>query len=208
MNFKIFLIATAFTLATIASANADTTCAVNSPDGELNVRELTQNGPGKVTDKLQNGYIVTIRDFYLLKGQSWARVVDGKTKTKVVGWVFKDYLNCNIQATASPVQQPQPKPQPKPSSAAISSERLLEDCTASEKFEPWKRTYCYAYIRGLGDGVGLAGACIQDQSAADLVDAMLPFLRKMSPKDLEKDATLTVPAIWDKLWPCKEERQS
>jgi hypothetical protein len=95
---KYIFLTVAFTLATIASANADTTCAVNSPDGELNVRELTQNGPGKVTDKLKNGYTVTVRDFYLLKGQSWARVVDGKTKTKVVGWVFKDYLNCNIQA--------------------------------------------------------------------------------------------------------------
>ena len=93
----------AFMLATIASANADTTCVVNSPDGELNVRELTQNGPGKVTDKLKNGYTVTMRDFYLLKGQSWARVVDGKTKTKVVGWMFKDYLNCNPQATTTVV---------------------------------------------------------------------------------------------------------
>jgi hypothetical protein len=100
-----FLAAVAFTLATIASANADTTCVVNSPDGELNVRELTQNGPGRVTDKLRNGYTVTMRDFYLLKGQSWARVVDGKTKTKVVGWVFKDYLNCNIQATAQPTKR-------------------------------------------------------------------------------------------------------
>jgi len=101
-NVKYIFLAAVFTLATIASANADTTCAVNSPDGELNVRELTQNGPGKVTDKLKNGYTVTMRDFYLLKGQAWARVVDGKTKTKVVGWVFKDYLNCNIQATAQP----------------------------------------------------------------------------------------------------------
>jgi hypothetical protein len=101
-NVKYIFLAAAFTLATIASANADTTCAVNSPDGELNVRELTQNGPGKVTDKLKNGYTVTMRDFYLLKGKSWARVVDGKTKTKVVGWVFKDYLNCNIQAVTAP----------------------------------------------------------------------------------------------------------
>ena len=53
---KYIFLAAAFMLATIASANADTTCAVNSPDGELNVRELTQNGPGKVTDTLKNGY--------------------------------------------------------------------------------------------------------------------------------------------------------
>jgi hypothetical protein len=98
MNFKIFLIATTFTLATIASANADTTCAVNSPDGELNVRDLTQNGPGRVIGVVKNGYNVTMRDFYFLRGQSWARVLDGKTKTRVVGWVFKDYLNCNGSA--------------------------------------------------------------------------------------------------------------
>jgi uncharacterized protein YraI len=92
---KYIFLAAAFTLATIASANADTTCVVNSPDGELNVRDLTQNGPGRVTGVVKNGYTVTMRDFYFLKGQSWARVVDGKTKTRVVGWVFKDYLNCN-----------------------------------------------------------------------------------------------------------------
>jgi hypothetical protein len=82
-NMKYIFLTVAFTLATIASANADTTCAVNSPDGELNVRELTQNGPGKVIGVVKNGYTVTMRDFYFLRGQSWARVVDGKTKTKV-----------------------------------------------------------------------------------------------------------------------------
>jgi len=102
---KYIFLTVAFTLATIASANADTTCAVNSPDGELNVRELTQNGPGRVIGKVKNGDTVTMRDFYLLKGQSWARVVDGKTKTRVVGWMFKDHLNCNIQATAQPVKR-------------------------------------------------------------------------------------------------------
>jgi hypothetical protein len=98
-NVKYIFLAAAFTLATIASANADTTCAVNSPDGELNVRELTQNGPGKVIGVVKNGYNVTMRDFYFLRGQSWARVLDGKTKTRVVGWMFKDHLNCNIQTT-------------------------------------------------------------------------------------------------------------
>jgi len=102
---KYIFLTAAFTLATIASANADTTCAVNSPDGELNVRELTQNGPGKVIGVVKNGYTVTMRDFYFLRGQSWARVVDGKTKTKVVGWMFKDHLNCNVQATAQPTKR-------------------------------------------------------------------------------------------------------
>jgi hypothetical protein len=96
-NVKYIFLAAAFTLATIASANADTTCVVNSPDGELNVRDLTQNGPGRVIGVVKNGYTVTMRDFYFLRGQSWARVLDGKTKTRVVGWVFKDYLNCNQQ---------------------------------------------------------------------------------------------------------------
>jgi hypothetical protein len=100
-NVKYIFLAAVFTLATIASANADTTCVVNSPDGELNVRDLTQNGPGRVVGVVKNGYTVTMRDFYFLRGQSWARVLDGKTKTRVVGWVFKDYLNCNSQAAAS-----------------------------------------------------------------------------------------------------------
>jgi hypothetical protein len=97
---KYIFLAAAFTLATIASANADTTCVVNSPDGELNVRDLTQNGPGRVIGTVKNGYTVTMRDFYFLRGQSWARVVDGKTKTRVVGWMFKDHLNCNLQAAS------------------------------------------------------------------------------------------------------------
>ena len=54
---------------------------------------------------VKNGYTVTMRDFYFLRGQSWARVVDGKTKTKVVGWMFKDHLNCNVQATAQPTKR-------------------------------------------------------------------------------------------------------
>lgn len=99
---KYIFLTVAFTLATIASANADTTCAVNSPDGELNVRELTSNGPGRVIGVVKNGYTVTMRDFYLLKGKSWARVVDGKTQSRVVGWMYKDHLNCNIQAAAPP----------------------------------------------------------------------------------------------------------
>ena len=98
---RYIFLAAAFTLATIASANADTTCVVNSPDGELNVRDLTQNGPGRVIGTVKNGHDVTMRDFYFLRGQSWARVVDGKTKTKVVGWMFKDYLNCNSQPVAT-----------------------------------------------------------------------------------------------------------
>ena len=65
-NVKYIFLAAAFTLATIASANADTTCVVNSPDGELNVRDLTQNGPGRVTGVVKNGYTVTMRDFYFL----------------------------------------------------------------------------------------------------------------------------------------------
>ena len=105
---KTLLATAAFSLALIASANADTSCVVNSPDGELNVRDVTSNGPGRVNDKLQNGYVITIRDFYLLKGKSWARVLDGKTKSRIVGWVFKDYLDCDGEAShraAAPAPQ-------------------------------------------------------------------------------------------------------
>jgi hypothetical protein len=58
---KTLFTAIALLLAVTASASAaDTTCTVNAPDGELNVRELTANGPGKVTDVLKNGYTVWI----------------------------------------------------------------------------------------------------------------------------------------------------
>ena len=49
---------------------------------------------------------------------------------------------------------------------------------------------------------------MQEQTSTDLLDVTVPFLRRLSPKDLAKDATLLLPAYWDKLWPCKEERQS
>jgi hypothetical protein len=82
---------------------ADITCTVNAPDGELNVRELTPNGgPGKIIGVVKNGNTVTMRDFYWFHGKSWARVLDGKTKTKLVGWMFKDYLNCGNQQAAAP----------------------------------------------------------------------------------------------------------
>src|SRR5215469_4807746 len=45
---KTLLTAIVFALVAITSANADAPCTVNSPDGELNVRDLTPNGPGKV----------------------------------------------------------------------------------------------------------------------------------------------------------------
>ena len=73
----------------------------------------------------------------------------------------------------------------------------------------WKKIYCLAYLRGIGDGLIVgSGICMQEQTSTDLLDVTVPFLRRLSPKDLAKDATLLLPAYWDKLWPCKEERQS
>jgi Rap1a immunity proteins len=135
----------AFTLATIVSANADTTCAVNSPDGELNVRELTQDGPGKVIGTVKNGYTVTMRDFYLLKGKSWARVVDGKTQTKVVGWMFKDYLNCNIQA-AAPAKPVAVAPQQQQQRPTTTGKALQQRCDSSN---PVDEQFCDGFVTGL-----------------------------------------------------------
>jgi hypothetical protein len=133
--------AIAFLLAATASASADAPCKVNSPDGELNVRDLTSDGPGKVTDVLKNGYIVTVRDFYLIKGKSWARVLDGKTKSRVIGWVFRDYLSCDFQAGAAipPVSSNRDRPT---TTGAV----FLEKCDSQAETD---NTFCDGLVTGV-----------------------------------------------------------
>jgi len=140
---KTLLTAIVFALVAITSANADAPCMVNSPDGELNVRDLTPNGPGKVTDVLKNGYVVTVRDFYLLKGKSWARVVDGKTKSRVVGWVYRDYLNCDVADVAPAPKSPSVAASQAPTRPMTTAKVLLQKCESREESA---ETFCDGFV--------------------------------------------------------------
>src|SRR6516162_4213321 len=206
---KTLLTAIVFALVAITSANADAPCMVNSPDGELNVRELTSNGPGRITDTLQNGYTVTVRDFYLLKGKSWARVVDGKTKTRVVGWVFKDYLNCNIRTTAEPAQS-------YPVTGGNGTFETGNDWLKLCEGKPNAGIYmarCHSYTRGLADGLIVwasvdpegAAVCIPDEvTSQQLMEIGINFIAN-NPKDRHNGSAYLLALAFRTAYPCEHK---
>src|SRR5262249_34600747 len=142
---KTLLTVTVFLLTVTASANADAPCTVKSPDGELNVREVTEKGPGKVIGTLKNGKVVTIRDFYLIKGKSWARVLDAKTKSQIVGWLYRDHLDCGSASDPSPATTAPNEGGYRPS---YPSTALVEECSTSEKVTGDNINTCRAYFHG------------------------------------------------------------
>jgi len=176
---KTLLTAIVFALVAITSANADAPCTVNSPDGELNVRDLTPNGPGKVTDVLKNGYVVTVRDFYLLRGKSWARVLDGKTKSRVVGWVFRDYLDCEAPFASAP-QQPAPRqPTTRPMTTASV---LLQKCDSRDAKD---ETFCDGFVTAVFQTLWTLQeadqplACMSPNvTSAQVIDLTMDYIRR------------------------------
>ena len=80
-----------------AAQNSQEYCRVADPTGTpLNVRR-SPNGPISIT--LVNGSAVTVIDKSVSKGKPWAFVArDGSP----VGWVFRDYLNCQPATLAAP----------------------------------------------------------------------------------------------------------
>jgi hypothetical protein len=105
---KTLLTAAALSIAALTSAHADLMCLVNSPDGELNVRENTKGGPGRVIGVVKNGNEVHVLDIFRFEVNVWARVAHKKTG-QPVGWMYRDYLDC--RQTARP-QQPQQQTEP------------------------------------------------------------------------------------------------
>jgi hypothetical protein len=213
---KYIFLTVAFTLATIASANADTTCAVNAPDGELNVREVTSNGPGRVIDTLKNGYTVTIRDFYWLNGKSWARVLDGKTKTRVVGWMFKDYLDCGGTRAATPTPTLAEAPQSYPVTGGNGTYETGNDWLKLCEGKPNTGIYinrCYSYTRGLADGLIVwatidpegAGICIPGEvTSQQLMEIGVNFIAN-NPKDRHNGSVYLLALAFRTAYPCERK---
>jgi opacity protein-like surface antigen len=181
-------------------ALADVSCTVNAPDGELNVRDMTASGPGKVIGVLKNGYPVTARDTFYFKGQAWTRLLDGKTKSRGVGFVFRDYLNCNVAQT-------KPADSPQPSTAGIDGNKLTQLCTGEDS------AYCAAYVRAAADTIrfwqyvqpDVMTACIPVQAdAKQIVDVVMKYLRD-SPQDRHNAGAVIVAMAAMNAWPCKSQ---
>ena len=77
-----------------SEASAQERCLVADPTGTpLNLRTAA-NGP--IIGTLKNGTLVTILDGSSVKGSSWAYV--GRYEDRApLGWVFRAYLNCDVQ---------------------------------------------------------------------------------------------------------------
>jgi hypothetical protein len=84
-------------------AHAEYTCRVNDPTGTpLNLRATAPNGLKIGT--LSNGTVVRVLEVVFVEGKRWARLGD---KDRVqIGWVYRDYLDC--QSTAQPSAPPSP----------------------------------------------------------------------------------------------------
>jgi hypothetical protein len=80
-------------------ASADDRCRLMDPTGtRLNVR--TAPG-GQIIEAVSNGTLVTILDRSFVSGRKWVYV--GRYENRVpIGWVYRDYLNCNATATTQP----------------------------------------------------------------------------------------------------------
>jgi Bacterial SH3 domain len=96
---KLLALSTTLVLALIGamgSVQAEERCAVADPTGTpLNVR-LTPNG--KIIGTLPNGLTVRIQQTSSDHGNIWARIIRDRDNA-MVGWVFRNYLDCNASVT-------------------------------------------------------------------------------------------------------------
>jgi S1-C subfamily serine protease len=75
-------------------ASAQEQCLVADPTGTpLNVRVTPD---GQIVETLNNGTVVIILDHSSSNGRSWVYVRRNEDRAPL-GWVFRDYLNCNAQ---------------------------------------------------------------------------------------------------------------
>jgi hypothetical protein len=163
-------------------------------------RTQRASGPGKVIGTLKNGYTVTARDTFYFKGQAWTRLLDGKTKSRGVGFVFRDYLNCNVAQTKPDVAQTKP-------TDPIDGNRLIQLCTSDDL------GYCAAYVRGAADVVrfwqyvqpDVMTGCIPAQAdAKQIIDVVLKFIRE-SPQDRHNAGAVIIAMAAVNAWPCKTQ---
>jgi hypothetical protein len=198
-----------------APALADGTCIVNAPDGELNIRDVTSKGPGKVIDVLKNGYTITVRDTFLIEGKVWARVLDGKTKSKVVGWIYRDYLNCNVAQDAAPKPT---APASEPQVKYTDGYALIKECsivTPKNVDEKLDLVRCRGYIRGAADTLILwqhlqpdtMPTCVPSEVRGDaMADVVLKYLHE-HPEDRHLGGSVIVAYAAAATWPCPKKQE-
>lgn len=91
---SLFIGATVACIGGWGEASAQEQCLVADPTGTpLNVR-AAPNGP--IVETLSNGIVVTILDRSSANGRAWVYVRRNKDQAPL-GWVFRDYLNCDAQ---------------------------------------------------------------------------------------------------------------
>ena len=65
---------------------------------------------------------------------------------------------------------------------------------------------CYGYVRGSGDALIGAGACLPPQvTTQQLIDVAVKFLRE-NPQHRHEHATAIFMDAWGTAWPCKESK--
>ena len=80
-------------------ASAQDRCLVADPTGTpLNVRTAPD---GHIVRTFSNGTLVVIFDRSSVEGRKWVYV--GRSEDRIpIGWVYRDYLDCNVVATSQP----------------------------------------------------------------------------------------------------------
>src|SRR5262249_17401643 len=90
-------------------SDADNTCRVDDPTSTaLNLRKTAPNG--RIIDTLRNGTVVRVLEVAFFQGKGWARL--GDRDRMEIGWVYRDYLDC--QPTAQPSTVPSPNNSQRP----------------------------------------------------------------------------------------------
>jgi hypothetical protein len=187
---KTLLAVAALSIAMLMPAKADITCVVNAPDGELNLRENTTRGPGKVIGIVKNGQSISVLEVFRFDGKPWARVAVVGTNTSI-GWMHRDYLNCQ-QASRSQ----QPPQQTEPSRGPTLGKDLARRCNSKSREEIM---FCDGFIAAvyqmtyaLKESSEASLACIPERaSSVDMWNIAEIFMRR-NPESYEWPAAMVI----------------
>ena len=118
-----------------AEALAQQSCLIADPTGTpLNVRTVPN---GKIVDALRNGITVKIIQSAANGGKAWVYVRKADSNVPL-GWVFRDYLNCEREAENKQIEGYAFEYRDEPSRSSPS----LDDCISSCRAAP----NCSAYV--------------------------------------------------------------
>jgi hypothetical protein len=185
-------------LANITLAHADITCRVNDPTGTpLNVRATAPKG--RILEKLRNGTPVRVLDVFSFQGKIWARLGD---KDRVqIGWVYRDYLDCEATAdTDTSISPPY---------SAFTGNTLLKSCTADQATAPMDVLQCATYVLAVAGTMIVwqtvapvsAQFCIPEEATGEqLKDIAVRWLRA-NPTERHLNGAITVSLAFQEAWP-------